>query len=275
MKLNFVKMQCAGNDYIFIPRDINEKIPASLIDNIPFISNRNFGIGGDGVVFILIDARCNEVRMKMYNSDGSAGKMCGNASRCIAKYCFDNKIIKINQKFNLITDAGIKNLFVLSSSSKKADVKLELGPPDFLINGEEFILKERMFKDKKFKISCVNVGNLHCVIFVDKITDCLILNYGPIIQNSCFPDEKVNVEFAEIINENHVNIRVWETGSGETLSCGTGAAAVFAAGQKTGKLSSSIESNMPGGKFKMEVDKKGSIFQTGKAVEVFNGFFSI
>ena len=251
-KLAFTKMHGIGNDYIYID---TFKQNLSDLDVTPFVtrvSARHFGIGADGVVFITPSARA-DAKMEMYNADGSRGKMCGNAIRCVAKYLYDNNIKKC-ELLQIETDAGIKKLklFVDTQTDKVTDVEVDMGAPIFTptdipvdvshlvtpLTTPEFILNHPLqIKDENFYISCVSMGNPHCVIFSSEPVENLNLSdIGPLFEkNELFP-EQINTEFVNILSPTHLHMRVWERGSGETLACGTGACAIVACATRLGLI---------------------------------------
>lgn len=276
MKIEFKKMHGCGNDYIYI--DCMEKEPEFKIEEVAIkLSNRHFGVGGDGIVLICRSNKA-DAKMRMFNADGTEGKMCGNAIRCVAKYLYENNIIKKKQ-MEIETLSGIKKLELEVENDLVKSVRVNMGVPEFKKNSmplntneEEVILKEIDVGGRKYKITCVSMGNPHCVVFLDGVKNLDVNALGPkFYENEIFKDE-VNVEFVERVSDNEVNMRVHERGSKETLACGTGACAVIAAMVKNKFCSKGEEVlvNLLGGKLKICYRDDG-IYMKGPAVEVFSG----
>ena len=269
-KIPFVKMQGAGNDYIYID------CFANTVDNLGNIqtlarrmSDRHFGVGGDCIVLIMPSDNGCDVRMRMFNSDGSEAEMCGNASRCVAKYSYEHSIVK-STEFSLQTKAGVKNICVNTNSEgivKSATVDM----------GEPVVYNSTATIPGNYAYTSVSMGNPHCVIFVDEITDEHVHTDGPKIENfrEVFP-QKTNVEFAKIINPQEIRMRVWERGAGETLACGTGACATLVAAVTNGLSENKATLKLLGGDLVIEWNKKtGRIMMTGPAEYAFEGVFEI
>lgn len=284
MKRSFVKMHGCGNDYIYFDClkeafDSPEKAAVAL-------SDRHFGIGGDGIVLIC-PSDCADVRMRMFNIDGSEGKMCGNAIRCVAKYVYDNGIVH-NRSMTVETLSGIKKLEALvpEGTAEVNAVRVDMGPASFLpeslpvtLDGEAVIAREVTVGGEKREITCVSMGNPHAVLFLDKETDLErydVAVIGSAIENDPIFPEKVNVEFVKKVSENVLQMRVWERGSGETWACGTGACASVSAAVKYGLFSAGEEIivRLHGGDLSI-VYTKETVTMCGEAKEVFRGFVEI
>lgn len=226
--MKFTKMHGIGNDYIYF-NCFEEKIknPGELSIKL---SDRHFGAGGDGIVLILPSDKA-DFRMRMFNADGSEGKMCGNASRCVGKYLYE-KVLTKKTSIKLETLSGIKVLDLKVVNEKVVSVKVNMGKPiveakniPVISDEEEVINRELIINKEKYNITCLSMGNPHCVVFMDNIHNLDLEKIGPYFENNeIFPD-RINTEFVEIINEKYIKMRVWERGSGETLACGTGACA--------------------------------------------------
>lgn len=274
-KLEFTKMEGAGNDYIYINGFI-EKIdnPSQLAIRL---SNRHFGIGSDGLVLILPSDIC-DFRMQMFNSDGSEAEMCGNASRCIAKYVYDKKLTT-KKEISLETKAGVKHLTLLEGNDKSHKVKVDMGQPildPHLIPvqiAEEPVLNYPLNIDgETWNISCVSMGNPHAVVFTTNIDKLDLPTIGPKFeQHPIFP-RKTNTEFIEIIDRYTLNMRVWERGAGETLACGTGACAAVVAAVLNRHCERKAVVNLLGGSLEIEWNPiNNHVYMTGDAVTVFDG----
>jgi len=292
--MNFIKMQGTGNDYIFI-EDFENKLK-DLSKLSIMLSDRHFGVGGDGIV-IIRKSSVADAKMIMFNADGSEGKMCGNAIRSLAKEIFENEkyfstlglskseifnIKKANGKFllKIETLSGVKDIILKIVDGKVNSVSVNMGLPNFdkkkiptLLDDEE-ILK---IDDNYFKVCCVSMGNPHCVVFMKEDVDLLDLEkLGKKFENhKVFPD-RINTEFVNILGNNKFKIRVYERGSGETLSCGTGACAVVAVAIRKGIANPKRESlvKLKGGMLKIKYTKSGLILK-GDAKKVFEGQFQI
>lgn len=274
-KLKFTKMHGAGNDYIYINAIENQ------IDNIEelaiHLSSRNFGIGSDGLVLIHPSAN-SDFRMQMFNSDGSEAEMCGNASRCVGKYVFDNGLTD-KKEITLETKAGIKYITLKDGDHKSRNVTVDMGEP--ILNPKLIPVKIDFnpvlnypldIDGKIWKISCVSMGNPHAVIFTENIADLNLVEIGPKFEtNSIFP-RKTNTEFVEIIDRNTLNMRVWERGAGETLACGTGACAVAVAAVLNDLCDREILIHLKGGDLQVEWNKENNhVYMSGEATTVFEG----
>jgi diaminopimelate epimerase len=276
--MKFAKMQGAGNDYVYV-NCFEETIadPAALARQV---SNRNFGIGSDGLILIM-PSEVADVRMRMFNSDGSESEMCGNGIRCVAKYAYDHGLVK-KTEITAETGAGILTLQLFPNDRDRIErVRVNMGRPR-LTRGqipmtgpadEQVVSVELQILDRTFRITCVSMGNPHCVIFVDDAAAFPVDKYGPVIENHALFPRRTNVEFVQVISPTEVRQRTWERGAGETLACGTGASAVAVAGVLTGRTERAILNHLSGGDLEMEWTEEGSVYMTGPAVQVFEGVF--
>lgn len=275
--INFTKMEGLGNDYIYINAiEQNIDSPQELAIKL---SDRHFGIGGDGIILIC-KSDVADFKMRMFNQDGSEAQMCGNGIRCVGKFVYDKKLTdKTNIKIETL--AGIKELVLHVQNEKVETVTVDMGEPILeykkipvnLKQDEKIILQEQ---DKEFEFVCVSMGNPHAVTEVDDVENFDVQNYGPGLEiKSAFP-EKANVEFVQIIDENTIKMRVWERGAGETLACGTGACATAVACYLKGKTGRNVTVELIGGKLNIEWDEKTNhVFMTGPAKIVFEGTIEI
>lgn len=273
--LKFTKMHGAGNDYIYV-NGLTQNIEnaSQLAINL---SNRNFGIGSDGLVLILPSNNC-DFRMQMFNSDGSEAEMCGNATRCVGKYVYDNKMTD-KKEITLETKAGTKYITLLEGDSKARKVTVDMGEPildptliPVNITQNPVLNYPLNIDGKEWKISCVSMGNPHAVIFTEGIKDFDLPVLGPKFEtNPIFP-RKTNTEFIEVIDRNTLNMRVWERGAGETLACGTGACAAAVAAILNGHCDRQIKIHLLGGDLDIEWrESNNHVYMTGEAVTVFEG----
>ncbi len=274
--MKFVKMHGAGNDYIYV--DCFRQNIADPEKLAREISDRHFGVGGDGLILIESSKRA-DVKMRIFNSDGSEAEMCGNGVRCVAKYAFDHGLVD-RTEIKIETGAGILPLTMYPNQHEHIDkVRVNMGPPrltrgDLPMVGaahEQVINMELEVLDRTFEITCVSMGNPHCVIYVDDLTDFPVKRYGYAIENHELFPRRINVEFVEVLSPNEVRQRTWERGAGETLACGTGSSAVTVAGVLTGRTEGKLLNHLTGGDLEMEWDGKNEVFMTGPAVEVFSG----
>ncbi|MDF2865624.1 MAG: diaminopimelate epimerase [Clostridia bacterium] len=282
MKIDFVKMHGAGNDYIYIDC-IKNPITIDNLSNVAIkLSDRHFGIGSDGIVLIL-PSNIADFKMRMFNSDGSEGNMCGNAVRCIAKYVYENKYTE-NTHITLETLSGIKDLWVDINENKVSEVKVDMGKPIFdpklipAISTKDIILKEKILIDKTiYYITCVSMGNPHCVVFVDDLETLDMNKIGPLFENNIRFPNRINTEFVKIISNNEISMRVWERGSGETLSCGTGACAAVVACilNNFTNYDTDIVVHLIGGMFTVNYKKDSTVTLKGPTNFVFEGKIDI
>ena len=274
--MKFTKMQGAGNDYVYV--NCFEETVADPQQLAIRLSNRNFGIGSDGLILIM-PSTLADVRMRMFNSDGSESEMCGNGIRCVAKYAYDHGIVT-KTEITTETGAGLLTLqLVPGSDGKIAKVRVNMGPPrlaraEIPMSGEptaDVVDEPLTILDRTFRITCASMGNPHCVIFVEDAETFPVDTYGPMIENHEFFPRRTNVEFVQIISRSEVRQRTWERGAGETLACGTGSSAVMAACVLNGLTEKRIINHLSGGDLEMEWAGDGCIYMTGPAVEVFSG----
>lgn len=271
-------MHGAGNDYIYL--DALTEVP----DNLPLlsrqISDRHFGIGSDGLVVILPSDKA-DFRMRMFNADGSEAEMCGNASRCIGKYVFDKRLTD-KTEILLETLAGIKLLHLDVKDGYVERVTVDMGTPELvperipvISNSKEAKISEKeIINGIEYKITAVGMGNPHAVVFVPALFDRLVLGEGPRMEVAEIFPNRANIEFIRVIDPSHIEMRVWERGSGETLACGTGACASVVAGVLNGLTERKVEVSLPGGHLNIDWDEKTNhVYLSGPAVFVADGVF--
>lgn len=280
MKIEFTKMHGCGNDYVYIDcfnQNIDQPEKLSRI-----LSDRRYSIGGDGIILISPSENA-DARMRIFNKDGSEGKMCGNGIRCVAKYLFDHNMAKNSKDIMVSTLSGIKHLEILDNSKNTAEVRVNMGkaslePQDIpMIFDKNMVVNEPItVSDNTYNITCVSVGNPHCVIFKGEIYSVNVKDVGSKLSvNPMFP-EGINVEFVSVTDEKNIMMRVWERGSGETLACGSGACASVVAAVENGlcEKSSDITVHLRGGKLNVNYSDNG-VLLTGNAVKVFEGGIEI
>lgn len=275
--MKFTKMHGTGNDYIYVNGFV-ETIENPAEFAICY-SDRHKGIGSDGLVMILPSETC-DFRMRMFNADGSESEMCGNASRCIGKFVYD-KGLTTKTEVSLETLAGVKILKLFIGADNKVEkVTVDMGEP--ILNGlsiptifdEEMVInRELKYNDElTYHITAVSMGNPHAVIFTSGIHQLDLPKIGPVVENVAAFPRRTNTEFIEVIDRSHVNMRVWERGSGETLACGTGACAAVVAGVLNGFNERITHVSLLGGELTIEWNEKDNhVYLTGGATTVFEG----
>jgi len=283
MKINFVKMHGSGNDFILIDC-INKSLGDSLFLSYlaKKLCGRNFGIGADGLILILPSSKA-DLRMRIFNSDGSEAQMCGNGIRCFAKYAYENKLVS-KIKFTVETLAGIITPELIFKNKEISGIKVDMGIPKLrrreipMVGEDTPTVVDEVLKintEQTFKVTCVSMGNPHCIIFVDDVQSIPVNEIGPKIENHPFFPEKTNVEFIHILNRKEINFRVWERGVGETLACGTGACASLVASVLNKKTDRKATIHLPGGDLDIQWANDKHIYMTGPAELVFKGEISI
>ncbi len=274
--MQFTKMHGAGNDYVYV-NCFQEQLDCDIRELAIKVSDRRMGIGGDGLILIL-PSEVADARMRMFNLDGSESNMCGNGIRCLAKYVYDHGIAR-KPNLKIETGAGILSLELSIEGGLVQQVRVDMGEPILqaekiptTIPGPSVVRHLFAIDGHHLYATCVSMGNPHCVIFVPKATDELVLGIGPKIEKDPRFPQRTNVEFVEVIGPNEVRQRTWERGSGETWACGTGASAVCVAGVLNGVTERKIVNHLLGGDLILEWDEASNhVFMTGPAVEVFSG----
>ena len=274
--MRFTKMHGAGNDYVYVDC-FNQPSPSDPVQLAIDISHRRFGVGADGLILIE-PSQVADARMRMFNADGSESEMCGNGIRCVAKFVHDHDICRRDQ-LSIETGGGLRQLKLQVSGGKAELITVDMGRPQTepdkvptTLSRSPVVDLPVTFDGQELKVTCVSMGNPHCVIFVPKATDELVLGLGPKIENDPRFPKRTNVEFIEVISRGEVRQRTWERGSGETWACGTGASAVCVAGVLTGRTDRSILNHLLGGDLRLEWNEQtGHVMMTGGAVEIFSG----
>jgi diaminopimelate epimerase len=272
--MRFTKMQGCGNDYVYLDC-FAHKPPVNPQALAVKIADRHFGVGGDGLILIGPSEKA-DARMRMFNADGSEAEMCGNGIRCVAKYVYDHGIA-VKPTLTIETGRGLLTLNVEVRGGKVEQVRVDMGEPILeaariptTLPGNPPVNVPLPGFD--FRATCVSMGNPHCVIFVDALTDQLVHDVGPKIETAPLFPRKTNVEFVTIKRPDDLTMRVWERGSGETLACGTGASAVCVAGVLAGRSERKIAIHLVGGDLQLHWSEADNhVYMTGPAVEVFSG----
>ncbi|HHY53076.1 MAG TPA: diaminopimelate epimerase [Clostridiales bacterium] len=274
-RLAFTKMHGCGNDYIYIDcleREISAPEQLAVV-----LSDRHFGIGGDGLVLIC-RSDIADAKMRMFNLDGSEGKMCGNAIRCVAKYLYDNDICK-KDEIKIETLSGVKTLQVYAENGFATSVKVDMGKAELTpsripvaLPGDRIVNAPLAIQGKTYGITCVSMGNPHAVVFCQDVDSLNLAEIGPRFEHHEIFPERVNTEFAQVIDQNTLKMRVWERGSGETLACGTGACAAAVASVLNGYCAKGqdIRVLLTGGELIINYTDE-RVLMTGGCVKVFEG----
>jgi len=273
-------MHGAGNDYVYI--DLAEESVPDPATLARFVSNRNFGIGADGLILIAPATRpAAAARMIMFNADGSEGSMCGNGIRCIAKYLYDRR--RIGPEAAIETKSGIVGVAVAAETDGMATgIRVAMGRPRLrpveiptTLRGASddapVIDAPLTAGDAHYRVTCVSMGNPHCVIFRRNIDALDLARIGPPLENHAVFPARTNLEFVEVVSRTRLRQRTWERGSGETLACGTGASAVLVAAVMNGLAERRAEIELRGGLLQIEWREDDEVTMTGPAVHVFEG----
>lgn len=280
--VTFTKMHGLGNDYICINCLENILAENKLPQIARYMCNRNFGIGADGLILVQ-ESTIADIKMRIFNKDGSEAEMCGNGIRCFAKYIYDNKIID-KQSISIETKAGVKGVRLKVLNGEVYEIEVDMGRPIFddiknisVQNNYRIPISVNIkVDDTRFIGNYVSMGNPHLVIFVNNVENIDIEKYGPAIENmKCFPN-KINVEFVQALGRNTIKIRTWERGVGETYACGTGSCASFCIAYYKGICSSYVKAILRGGELNLNYNKQnGHIIMSGIATKVYDGNINI
>lgn len=276
--MKFTKMHGLGNDYVYV-NCFCETVEHPQ-ETAKMVSNRHFGIGSDGLILIC-PSKAADFEMRMYNADGSRGEMCGNGIRCVGKYVYDYGLTD-KREVSVETLGGIKYLKLNVEDGKVQTVKVNMGAPELLperipvvtdnAGAKEVVNEPITVAGKEYRMTGVSMGNPHAVVYIDDVAGLDIEKIGPCFENhERFPN-RVNTEFAKVLDRSTVEMRVWERGSGETLACGTGACATAVASILNGYTDNRVTVKLLGGDLEIEWDReKNLVYMTGAAVTVFDG----
>ena len=279
-QIHFSKMHGIGNDYIIIDETKGEIVPEDKKNEVSLqLCRRGFSIGADGLIFVC-PSQSEDIRFRIFNSDGSEAEMCGNGIRCFSKFVYDENILK-KDILNVETLGGTKRVSLTIKEGKVSSVKVDMGiatfkPSEIPISSEkeEFIENELKIGGKKYKLSAISVGNPHAIIFTENLSVVPLNDIGPLIETHDLFPQKTNVHFVKLLSKNEIEMITWERGAGITLACGTGAVSCVITAFKLGLVNENVLVHLPGGDLKIEVYKKNDQlggFMEGEAVHVFNG----
>jgi diaminopimelate epimerase len=271
--MQFWKMHGLGNDFIVVDDRngvVNEAEASGLARRL---CERRLSIGADGLL-LLSNSAVADVKMRVFNADGSEAEMCGNGIRCLAKFCYENGVVKKNA-LAVETLAGVKNVWLTVENGVVEAVKVDMGVPvwersQIPMRGEGTCINDNLLVDEEnYNVTCLSMGNPHCVIFVETLEECPVEYVGPLVENhEAFPN-RTNVEFVQVVGKNELKVRVWERGCGETLACGTGACTAAVAANRLGKVGGKVKVHLSGGDLNVEVADR--VFMSGPAEKVFEG----
>ncbi|MCW4024363.1 MAG: diaminopimelate epimerase [Candidatus Bathyarchaeota archaeon] len=272
--MKFWKMHGLGNDYVVID-NCNQTIPeAKLAGLAKKLCDRRFSVGADGLLLVF-PSQTADVKMRIFNADGSEAEMCGNGIRCFARYCFENGIVD-KSEFSVETLAGIKQVWLTLDAGEVQLVRVDMGMPNWNrkslpMLGEGTCVNEDLQVDNtNYKVTCLSMGNPHCVTFVDNVSEFPVEQVGPLIENHKVFPNRANAGFAQVISKSEMKVRVWERGCGETLACGTGTCAAVAAANRLGLVNTKVTVHVLGGDLQVEVASEG-LFLSGAAQKVYEG----
>ncbi|ASJ54987.1 diaminopimelate epimerase [Brevibacillus formosus] len=279
--MKFTKLHGLGNDYVYVNCFEEDLSIVDLPELARRVSDRNFGIGGDGLILIMPSDRA-DFRMRVFNNDGSEAKNCGNGLRCVSKYVYDHGLTQ-QTTFTVETLGGtVTPVVSLGADGKVDQVTIDMGEPRFEraaipMTGipEERVREEVIEVDgTSFTMTAVSMGNPHAILFVDEVKEEDVRHYGPMIEYHEWFPERTNVEFIQILNQEEILFRVWERGSGVTLACGTGACAAAVAAHLSGKTGRKVTVHLAGGDLFIEwKEADNRVYMTGPATEVFSGTY--
>jgi diaminopimelate epimerase len=272
--MQFWKMHGLGNDYIVIDNrdgNINDQKASVLAKKL---CERHFSVGANGLLLVC-NSNVADVKMRIFNSDGSEAEMCGNGIRCFSKYCYEMGVFK-KSEFKVETISGIKDIWLNLNGDRVLSVKVDMGVPIWERNslpmiGEGTCINcDLVVGEETFSVTCVSMGNPHCVMFVENVDKTPVEYIGSLMENHEFFPKRTNVGFVQVIGVDELKVRVWERGCGETLACGTGTCAAVAAANKLGKVGNNVTVHVLGGNLQVEIGKD-SLFLSGVAEKVYQG----
>ena len=290
--MKFTKMHGCGNDYVYINGFTENISQEEKPDLVRFVSDRHFGIGGDGAIFIN-PSDVADFEMEMYNADGSRSEMCGNGIRCVAKFVYDHGMTTKTEDLSIVSAGAIKYLNLKVKDGKVETVRVNMGAPileakdvpvdpslvtttkiqDALGNEVNAVLDAPITVcDKEYRMTCVSMGNPHAIVYMNDVANLKIEEVGPYFENHKVFPRRTNTEFVEIVDRGHVNMRVWERGTGETLACGTGCCATVVSCILNGLTDDTVVVKVLGGEIKITWDKdENLVYMEGPATTVFEG----
>jgi diaminopimelate epimerase len=271
--LPFRKLHGTANDFVYV--DARRGLPADPATLAPRLCDRHRGIGADGLILLLDSARA-DCRMRIFNADGSVAEMCGNGIRGFAKWVLDHGLVTADP-LRVETDTGVSTVSVRRNHGRVVSVTVDMGPPEWEgrripVDADGPVLERPLSVDgRQWIVSCVSMGNPHCVVFVDDPGALVLAEVGPSFERHPFFPRRVNTEFIRVESPERLRMRVWERGAGETLACGTGAGAAAVVAARTGRTARHVTVALPGGELEIDWRDDDRVYMTGDAVEVFAG----
>jgi diaminopimelate epimerase len=269
----FRKLHGTANDFVYV--DARRGLPGDPATLAPRLCDRHRGIGADGLILLLESARA-DCRMRIFNADGSVAEMCGNGIRGFAKWVLDHGLVSADP-LRVETDTGVSTVSVRRDRGRVVSVTVDMGPPEWEgrripVDADGPVLERPLAVDgRRWTVSCVSMGNPHCVVFVDDPTTLALPEIGPMFERHPFFPRRVNTEFIRVESPERLRMRVWERGAGETLACGTGACAAAVVAARTGRTGRHVIVALPGGELEIDWRDDEHVYMTGDAVEVFAG----
>ncbi len=279
--MQFTKMHGCGNDYIYVDGAKEHIAPEEKPELVKRISDRHFGIGGDGVIFINPSKEA-DFEMEMYNMDGTRAEMCGNGIRCVAKFVYDKGLTQ-KTEISIVSCGKVKYLELNIEAGKVSTVRVNMGTPILkaaeipVVSDTDEVIAQRMeVEDKIYEMTCVSMGNPHAVVFVDDVEHFPLEKIGPYFENHLRFPKRINTEFIKVLDEETIQMRVWERGTGETLACGTGACAAVVACVLNHLTKNNVTVKLLGGNLQIQWDPEtNQVFMTGPATTVFEGCIDV
>jgi len=273
--MKFTKMHGLGNDYVYV--NCFDEIVANPAELARAVSDRHFGVGSDGLILIM-PSRKADFRMRMFNADGSEAEMCGNGIRCVAKFVYDNALTE-KTRLTIETGAGIRTISLRLANGEAQGATVDMGRPDLTresipVAGSGPAPRDEPLSvgGRTLAITCVGMGNPHCVTFVDDVEHFPVREIGPLVEHHELFPRRTNVEFVQVASRSELIQRTWERGAGETMACGTGASAVLVASVLTGRAERAVLIHLAGGDLELAwPDDDATVSMTGPAVTVFEG----
>ncbi len=277
--MKFTKMHGCGNDYVYINGETEQVPLEKKPDLVRKMSDRHFGIGSDGVIFIN-PSEVADFEMEMYNSDGSRSEMCGNGIRCVAKYVYDKGLTN-KTTLNIVSFGQIKEIEITQENQKAKSIRVNMGKPELdskriPVNKEQprVIDEPIQLAGNSYHVTCVSMGNPHAVVFMEEIASLNLEQVGPLFEHHEWFPNRINTEFVKVLDKSHVEMRVWERGAGETLACGTGCCATVVACVLNGLTDTKVTVKVLGGEIEIEWDQEHDVvYMTGPAAIVFEGTY--
>ena len=275
--MRFTKMQGCGNDYVYIDGGAQHILAEEKPELVRRLSDRHFGVGGDGVIFINPSTEA-DFEMEMYNADGTRAEMCGHGIRCVGKFVYDKGLTE-KTDITVISAGKVKYLTLFAKDGKVETVRVNMGAPELaaglvpvVCDGKQAVDEPIQVRGRDYRMTCVSMGNPHAVVFMDDVESLAIEEIGPFFENHERFPRRTNTEFVKVIDRDNVEMRVWERGTGETLACGTGACATAVACILNGLTNEKVTVKLTGGSLDIRWDRKENlVYMTGPAEIVFEG----